>query len=684
MYQDCYSHYDAQSGMLVVGNSSIEKRMELRGGSIRTVSIRDQRSGACWEGSTSLWQRCPVFAEDEHPDVNVENSAAENVMGMKPHLNVMLTLSGQHGTVWYEWRIFPEIPFVYTQAHVQIMDEIVNHTESATLSRSDGIETTPWKIPQDFCGGADTLDCIPLHRHHMEVESFLLYDKTDDHDALVQRQTTPIYSRGYMECEGNLFRVTDIPTGESLLLVRHAPTPSSALHRVGKELRIFGNQYAAMMGTGVDFTAMATERTPMYASAVGVGMKDDVLDELWRYNTAMSVGDPTRKLFAMSNTWGDRSQDTAVCETFILHEIERARELGLNVIQVDDGWQTGVTANSRRQAGGVWEGYYAYCPGFWEVNKERFPRDLYPVVEKAKEYGMDVGLWFSPDSSQEFANYQKDIDNLCRLHEQYGVCYFKMDGVKIRSKRCEQRFIAILEAVTQRSGGKVRFNLDVTAEDRFGYFYQPQYGTLFVENRYTDWGNYFPHNTFRNLWNLSAVIPARRLQMELLNKHRNPQNYDGIPFAPDRYSPDYLLGTVMPANPLYWMELSNLPQEDVDLLKPLMKLYRRYQEELFASQVIPIGDAPNGMSFSGYLCRALDRNSGHLLLFREETASQRYTYALPFQGKSFDFVILYQSASATVEAIPDGVCVSFEKQRSFVWLTFTRRLTLEEDVLGQC
>lgn len=673
MYRDCYARYDCESGLIAIGNSRIEKQMYLRGSMLRTGCVIDHVSASRWEGGSNLWQRCPVLSVEEMPKVSFDACIVSDAPGMAPHLKAGLTLSGQSGTVWYEWRVFPEIPFVYAQAHVQRTGDLAEIIATEAFSQSDGFETAPWNMPQDFHCSADTLDCIPLCRPHLEVESFLLCDKTDNNDALVQRKITPVYSRGHMEQEGNIFRVTDVPSGDTMVLLRHAPTPSSALHRVNKDLIISGTRYAAMMGTGVDFAALTEERTPLYAFAVGVGTKAGILDELWRYNTAMSAGDPTQKLFTMSNTWGDRSQDMAVCETFLLSEIERARELGLSVVQIDDGWQTGATVNSLRQKGGVWEGYYAHCPAFWVVNRERFPNDLYPVVERAKAYGMDVGLWFSPDSSNEFANYEKDIENLCRLHETYGVCYFKMDGVKIRSKRCEQRFIAILEEVTRRSGGKVRFNLDVTAEDRFGYFYQPQYGTLFVENRYTDWGNYFPHNTFKNLWNLCAVVPARRLQMELLNKQRNPQNYEGIPFAPALYPSDYLLGTVLPANPLYWMELTHLPREDADVLAKLMKVYRQYQAELFEAQVIPIGDAPNGMSFSGYLCRRPDRTGGHMLLFREETKDEQHTYPLPLDGKSFEWTILYQSGPAAVKALSDGVHVVFDAPRSFVWISYAIR-----------
>ena len=65
-----------------------------------------------------------------------------------------------------------------------------------------------------------------------------------------------------------------------------------------------------------------------------------------------------------------------VCEEFIMGELERARQLGVTIMQIDDGWQSGITANSGRATGGVWEGYYAYNNDFWKVDPKRFPHGL--------------------------------------------------------------------------------------------------------------------------------------------------------------------------------------------------------------------------------------------------------------------------------------------------------------------
>lgn len=668
MLNECFAYYDKPASTLRVGNSRIEKTVCVKGGAIYTKSVRDLKKGRAWEGGRQLWQRCPVIKADEEAQCRLESESVPRGNGMAEHLKARLIITGAMGQVSYEYIVFPDIPFIFNQIFVLKCREETQAEEETPQSVScSGIEMqyTSNKDKQILCS-SDTLDCIPLTDSHLTVQAYTLYDKTDRCDALFEKSEVTLYKNGVTERQGNVFCINDYVNGDSLMLIKHAPCESSALNRRSKDLYIQGKSYVALIGNGVDFSDLPAQGTPYYASAVGVGDSAEIYEELWRYSEAFSTGDPRQSLYVMSNTWGDRSQDGAVCESFILKELERAKELGVDVLQIDDGWQSGITSNSKLKSGGIWEGFYK-SGDFWSVNAEKFPNGLEPLISKAKEYGIELGLWFAPDSDSDFENADRDIETLMGLHQRYGVRYFKLDGVKIRSKVGEMRFIRMLSELTKRTAGDMRFNIDVTAQDRFGYFYQQNFGTLFVENRYTDFVNYYPHNTFKNLWELSHIIPARRLQMELLNIRRNSDKYKGMPFAPSEYSMDYVFATVMPSNPLVWMEMSNLGQEDARVLSRITGIYQRYKKELFFSRVIPIGDKPNGMSFSGYFCKDMQGGYSHLLLFRESTAEKTYTFRLPcdVSGKSAE--LLYESAPFSVGIKGDSVAVNASEQRSFVW-----------------
>ena len=288
---------------------------------------------------------------------------------------------------------------------------------------------------------------------------------------------------------------------------------------------------------------------------------------------------------------------------------------GVDVIQIDDGWQTGRTKNSARGAG-VWTGYWAENPNFWQPDPVRFPGGLLPLAKEAAAKGMKFGLWFGPDSSNDFANWERDANRILELHRLDGIDYFKIDGVKALSKQAEQNLRRLFDRVQLETGGKVVFDLDVTAEIRPGYFGMSDVGPLFVENRYTDSHGYFPHQTLRNLWQLAAYVDPRRVRMEVLNNERNEAGYAGDPLAPSSYTPDYLFASVMFANPLGWFETSNLSPAYTTAMGKLVRIWKEQRNELFADTILPVGEAPDGTNWSGFAAFNAARNAGYLLYFR--------------------------------------------------------------------
>ena len=88
-----------------------------------------------------------------------------------------------------------------------------------------------------------------------------------------------------------------------------------------------------------------------------------------------------------------------------------------------------------------------------------------------------------------------------------------------------------------------------------------EYGNIFLENRYTDWQNYYPYWTLRNLWMLSKYVPAEKLQIEFLNKWRNTDKYKGEVFAPENYSFEYLFATTLAGQPLAGWKVPIYPRK---------------------------------------------------------------------------------------------------------------------------
>lgn len=671
--QTCYARYDNAAGILTIGNSRIEKVIQQEGCRIRTCLVRDLENGTMWGSPDAVsWQRCPMLTEEDTVRRSFTQYAVEKKEGCSPYLEAVLTLKGRQGETAYHYRVFPGLPFISARICVEAFPGAgLKQGEGVPQEkeRITGIESEKRQLAEQEAGGENTLEYIPLGHRHLELEAVLLADKTDGNDYLAQTRKLPVYSGGTTEAEGSIFILHDYQNGSCLLLAKDAPCPSSQLHRVESDLCIQGNRAAVLRGSGVDYAGLPEGKVWYYGSTVGVGRSEGIHKEYRAYGRALFRGDPSGDLFIMSNTWGDRNQDQAICEEFLLKELSRAGEIGVDIVQIDDGWECGITANSKRSGGGVWEGYYSDSQDFWKVNPERFPHGLEAVTNRAAELGIEIGLWFSPDSSNDFANYQRDIETIWSLYQKYRIRYYKLDGVKIRSKTGERRFYRFMDTLLKQSSADIRFNLDVTAEDRFGYLFHPRCGTLFVENRYTDWGNYYPHNTLRNLWCLSAVLPARRLQMELLNNRRNPKAYAGMPFAPGDYSIDYLFAAVMTANPLVWMEMTGLETEDVIRLNKVVSVYKKHSRALFEADIWPAGQMPNGMSFTGFCCEVTD-TEGYLLLFRETTADAAYRYEVPCIRAGSRTELLISNTDMGITCRDGAVEAEFAQPRSYAFYRY--------------
>ncbi len=508
-------------------------------------------------------------------------------------------------------------------------------------------------------------DCHPdgrvfdLASPHIQLTTVEMVDRTDHHDSLVKESVHQHYKSH--RARGNMFLLDDYAKQRGLLLVKHSPCPDSAVRRAPDGDLCLRDGRAELSGCG-------------YGAAYGVGAPSELFAQ-YRLLYAELCGRKESN-FIMSNTWGDRSRDRAMKEEFVLRELDCAHRLGVDIVQLDDGWQKGISSNSAYAAqnrGGVFEGFWDFDPDFWELDPVKFPGGMDTILKKADESGIALGLWFAPDSADDFVNWKKDVEVIRTLAEKHGARHIKLDGVVLRTEECEKNYLAMLDAIRELrcpGGEPLRFNLDITNDERLGYFCGIPYGTLFVENRYTDWKNYYPHRTMRNLWQLSRYLPASKFQFEVLNPRRNADLYGDDPLAPANYDIDWCFASVMAANPLIWMEMQHLSEKDTDDLRRIIAVYREHRDAMAEMTVDPIGDLPDGVQWSGFLWTGTD--GGYVTLFRGITEEDTHTIRLPEPVRGMRWTVLHGNASAEVCSTDDGIRVSLGKKRSYVFLRYDR------------
>ncbi|MBR4901531.1 MAG: alpha-galactosidase [Victivallales bacterium] len=613
-YKDCYASWTENT--IVIGNQLIERRFQWCAQGLVCTATVDKASAKEWQG-----EEPPAVTTD----VTIECAVSENDGLSAKHLLLTATERQGGGVIETKLGVYPMLPFIILERRCKGLKP-----SAAKRVEETGGTGNENAVAKNVVEAAtlDRIDNVPLNVRHLKLKAIKLFDRTDLNDCLATEEKFHLYPGCSFSARGNVFLFDNYVKGNGLLVVKDSPTHLYQLLENDDSLRVRGTRNADIVGAGLHGDIDAGEWCQLYGTTVGVGDSDKLLSEYRKLYAAQYIASGFKEPFIMSNTWGDRSQDSRVCEEFMLKEIEAGAKLGVDIIQIDDGWQKGVTINSKVKKSDIWEGYYAADPDFWTVNPMRFPNGLKPLVKKAAEHGIRFGLWFAPDSSHEFANWRRDVETVLNLHRMYGISSFKLDSVNLLSKKAETNYLNFLTVVERESRNRIALNLDCTAQNRQGYVMWKQFGTLFVENRYTDWCNYFPHNTLKNLWMLSQFIPPRKFQFELLNNSRNDEKYGDDPLRPAMYDITYEFASVMVANPLVWMEMSNLTDKLIASLQKLISVYRDVRKDFFDAEIYPIGEQPDGCSHTGFQI-VVDGKKGYLLLFKEIDAIAKHVYRLP-------------------------------------------------------
>ena len=612
-YKDCYASWTENT--IVIGNKRIERRFQWCAQGLVCTATVDKASAKEWRGDEP-----PAVT----PDVAIECAVSNNGGLSAKHLLLTATERQGGGVIETKLGVYPQLPFVILERRCKVL-----HPSSSEWVAEKGGTGNENAVTKDVIEAAtlDRIDNVPLNVRHLTLKTFKLFDRTDLNDCLVTEEKMHLYPGCSFSMRGNVFLFDNYMENKGLLVVKDSPTHLYQLLENDDSLRVKGTRNADIVGAGLHGDIDTDDWCQLYGTTVGVGDTDELLVEYRQLYRVQYLAPAFKEPFIMSNTWGDRSQDSRVCEEFMLKEIEAGARLGVNIIQIDDGWQKGVTINSKARKSSIWEGFYAADPDFWAVHPQRFPHGLKPLVKKAARHGIRFGLWFAPDSSHEFANWRRDVDTVLNLHRTYGISSFKLDSVNLLSKKAETNYLNFLTAVERESNNRIALNLDCTAQNRQGYVMWKQFGTLFVENRYTDWCNYFPHNTLKNLWMLSQFIPPRKFQFELLNNSRNDEKYGDDPLRPAAYDITYEFASVMVANPLVWMEMSNLTDKQITSLQKLVSVYRDVRKDFFNAEIYPIGEQPDGCSYTGFQI-VVDDKTGYLLLFKEYGTIGKHMYCL--------------------------------------------------------
>ena len=640
--EGCRAFWDETT--LTVGNSLFSRSWRSDGKMLRTVSF-----------GLSADERPFVVDEptgDARPGLNVSCCVDRSSPVSEPSLLVSAEVGGRMMRI----RLYPSVPGVVVSRD---WDDVLPPAPSA--KDYEAANNDAWGL---VAGATNRMDCLAFPYENLRLTTYRFNDQTDVHDTLMETRT--LYGRTVERPQRHLCSMVDAydpVSRRGAVFLRLAPQPDSR------------------PGDTPDFLSDAN-RLPIklvpvangypMAELLYLGSPDERIAALHALQRAIRPYRPHRDGLFLSNTWGGGNSDLRINAHFLEKEIDAGAEIGVDVIQIDDGWQHGRTPNSKsvRNGEGVWSGYWAADRDFWTPDRTRFPDGLDPLVARARARGLRFGLWFGPDSSGEAANWERDADCLLDYYRRLGIGYFKIDSLELQSglgfARCRKMFDKMLAA----SDGEMVFDLDSTAQVRPGYFGMMDIGPVFVENRYAG-RSYRPWATLASLWQLSHAIDPLRLRMEVVDPDPQCAARDGNDLLAAVHWPlDAGFAIAMFASPLGWMELSEMRPERRAAMKFLVATWKRERERLYSGVTFPVGSRPDGFSWTGFVNRSADGSGGYALLFREANESSRFSMPIAcwFKGRCVRSEVIGGRGSATLS--PDGktLTVDVPIKLDFVWV----------------
>ncbi|WP_075965143.1 alpha-galactosidase [Parabacteroides massiliensis] len=625
--EDC--KIELKQDTLTIENSLIKRSWLWNNGNLITCKLEDKGNGLVWRLRNNQPDLSLPGEEKEGSEASVRIEEVPASLQYTNHLRATVEYKAGNLQVRKILKIYPGCPAIACELYLkgQASQKWIKALDNpADLQNIE-------KLTQNSQGGnVPVMEQLMLEGKHWQLEAVEFFDVTDRFNTLVR----PVHALSYRDClyRGNLLFAENMEKEAGFFMLKEAPTSNVQLYYPGGDYLVSEGTFR-MVGLGVDSADIKTDEwTKAYSYVTGTYRSGEKQKRMALRNYQMRIRPflEDRDEMVMLNTWGDRGQDTRVNEAFCLKELELAAKLGITHFQIDDGWQAGRSANSAYGGSfkNIWDN-----PDYWTPDPIRFPNGLAPIVKRGKELGIEVCLWFNPSIQHDYADWQKDADALIALYEKYGIRTFKIDGTFFDNKLAESRLRSLYNRVMEATGWKAVLNLDATAGRRGGYFFFNEYGNIFLENRYTDWGNYYPYWSLRNLWMLSRYVAPQSLQIEFLNKWRNKEKYTGDKFAPSTYSFDYLFAITMAAQPLAWFEAANLPDEAFSTGE-VIKKYKTVQHDFHTGYVFPVGDEPSGKSWCGF--QSVKDKKGYFLLFREFNKEESFDMDTFFEpGEQVEF-----------------------------------------------
>ncbi len=627
IWLDTFMHRNGNT--LVLGNQAIVRKFSLEGGRLRTLSLCNG-SGTVFgiehaeECDFQFFGMRPKAEELIWEIEKVEASVCRKTFFDSEHLLVCIFQNEKRSNTRFirEYRIYPGLPVISMQCRITnavYPNSFWNH-RAALRKRFE--KTAPDAKRYDA-----VMDVMKLPENFSAVKSVEFHGWTDECDTLVAHHCGQIRENGtyygnLLYCSGN--------DSAGLFYLQEAPPSEASRELAEYDFRIENNTVFSC-GWGVLPGEIRLEKEYIsYRHAIGIFHTEKERDIVLKQYLMRRFESAPQHYYTMVNPWGCGRYMKLLNEEFMIDELRSAAECGAGCYQIDDSWQAGGNLGNIC----YWNEDFK-TPEFWKIRSTLFNGSFEPLVDAAKKYGIETGLWLAPSSHKNYTDLEEFLSVLLDLHKKYGFKLFKIDGTLTRTYDAEQQLRKLLEKAVADSRGVISFNLDTTWGQRPGYFLMQEYGNIFLENRYVCHDHalgYHPERTLRNLWDLAHYVRTQKLQIEV--PYPGDINYEFYrsknESAPDTYTWEYWMAISLFANPLFWFAPSLLTAGEKERCAAFNDLRSSLLERIFGGIISPVGNRPDGKSITGFISE--NPELGNTLILFREMACRQSRFPLPDTG----------------------------------------------------
>lgn len=299
----------------------------------------------------------------------------------------------------------------------------------------------------------------------------------------------------------------------------------------------------------------------------------------------------------VTNVWGGGKGSASAKEENIIKEINSCADLGIDVVQIDAGWE-----ERKKPVDG------------WQISEDAYPKGFDKIMKLAEDKNVKMGIWNTAESVNEHDDKLKDLNNL-------GFLYYKIDIGTWSTYEMLRELTGHVRELAIHSQYKAKVNWDVTHKGlRVGYLYNREYGNLFLqnrrlamENRNNEGSTYVPRRILKDQWKVADYLNLNQIMFNVQTTEHVDVEYSNARLYGDVYS----FAIAMMSSPLFFTETWRYSQEDREALKQIISIYKKYRMDLYQGYVFSLGERPDDTAWTGFQNYHPGRDFGYLTIFRE-------------------------------------------------------------------